>query len=383
MAEIITTGKTVDEAVEEACRQLGVNRDEIMVEILEMPQKILFFSKPAKVRVTKAESDFSVYELLYGEGQHERKAPEKKEQPQKPKKEQKQKNKDQERNQNNKKAEEVKQQTQEQKQPKEQKQDKNQKKEQKKEAVNELKKVKKAAEKKEDKKAEEATERMAENTVLEMIPEDQLPERAVNSFNFLKEIVAAYGAKEVEYQFAKTERGVCIQIGGEDAPMLIGKRGELMDAIQYLCTVGSSREGGDYCRVSLDVEGYRSRRETALRSLAEKTSAKVKKNRRSMTLEPMNPYERAIVHSEVQKIEGVTSHSVGSEPRRKVVITLEGASSDEGRRSRRNRSGKAGKVAEETTSETTNKVKVNDIPVRKELKSTEEFIGSLYGKIEL
>jgi spoIIIJ-associated protein len=89
------------------------------------------------------------------------------------------------------------------------------------------------------------------------------------------------------------------------------------------------------------------------------------------------------VHSEVQKIEGVTSHSVGSEPRRKVVITLEGASSDDGRRSRRNRSGKAGKVAEETTSETTNKVKVNDIPVRKELKSTEEFIGSLYGKIEL
>ena len=376
MAEIITTGKTVDEAVEEACRQLGVTRDEVKVEILEMPQKILFFSKPAKVKVTKAESDFSVYELLYGEGQHERKAPEKKEQTQKPKKEQKQKNKEQEKEQKNKKTEEVKQ------QPKEQKQEKNQKKEQKKEAVAELKKAKKTAEKKESKKAEEVTERIAENTVLDMIPEDQLPERAVNSFNFLKEIVAAYGAKEVEYQFAKTERGVCIQIGGEDAPMLIGKRGELMDAIQYLCTVGSSREGGDYCRVSLDVEGYRSRREVALRSLAEKTAGKVKKNRRSMSLEPMNPYERAIVHSEVQKIEGVSSHSVGSEPRRKVVITLEGASSDEGRRSRR-RSGKAGKVAEEAVFETTSKIRMNDIPVRKELKSTEEFIGSLYGKIEL
>jgi len=285
MAEIITTGKTVDEAVEEACRQLGVTRDEVKVEILEMPQKILFFSKPAKVKVTKAESDFSVYELLYGEGQHEKKAPEKKEQTQKPKKEQKQKNKEQEKEQKNKKTEEVKQ------QPKEQKQEKNQKKEQKKEAVSELKKAKKAAEKKENKKAEEVTERMAENTVLDMIPEDQLPERAVNSFNFLKEIVAAYGAKEVEYRFAKTERGVCIQIGGEDAPLLIGKRGELMDAIQYLCTVGSSREGGDYCRVSLDVEGYRSRREVALRSLAEKTAGKVKKNRRSMSLEPMNPYE--------------------------------------------------------------------------------------------
>ena len=377
MAEIITTGKTVDEAVEEACKQLGAARDEITVEILEMPQKILFFSKPAKVRVTKTEADFSVYDLLYGDNHQSEasKANAKKEQNQKSKKDQKQKNKEQEKEQKSKKTEEAKQ----TKEP-EQKQDKNQKKEQKKAAV-EQKKEKKAAEKKETKKEEKLAENTAENTVVEMISEDQLPERAVNSFNFLKEIVAAYGAKEVSYQFAKTERGVCIHIVGEDAPMLIGKRGELMDAIQYLCTVGSSREGGDYCRVSLDVEGYRSRREVALRALAGKTAAKVKKNRRSMSLEPMNPYERAIVHSEVQKIEGVTSHSVGSEPRRKVIITLEGASSDEGRRNRR-RSGKGGKVAEETATETTNKAKM-DIPVRKELKSTEEFIGSLYGKIEL
>lgn len=381
MAEIITTGKTVDEAVEEACRQLGASRDEITVEILEMPQKILFFSRPAKVKVSRAEADFSVHELLYGDGQHDRKAPVKKEQNQKPKKDQKQKSKEQEKEQKSRKTEENRQNREN-----EHKQENNQKKEQK-NAANEQKKTKKAAEKKEkreDKRTEEDLTAVTENITAELIPEDQLPERAVKSLNFLKEIVAAYGAKEVTYQFAKTERGVCIQIGGEDAPMLIGKRGELMDAIQYLCTVGSSREGGDYCRVSLDVEGYRSRREVALRSLAGKTAAKVKKNRRSMSLEPMNPYERAIVHSEVQKIEGVSSHSVGSEPRRKVVITLEGASSDEGRRNRRRGNSRSGKFTEETPAETTAaKVRMSDIPVRKELKSTEEFIGNLYGKIEL
>ena len=68
MAEIITTGKTVDEAVEEACRQLAATREEVKVEILEMPQKILFFSKPAKVKVTRTEAEFSVHDLLYGDG---------------------------------------------------------------------------------------------------------------------------------------------------------------------------------------------------------------------------------------------------------------------------------------------------------------------------
>ena len=381
MAEIITTGKTVDEAVEEACRQLAATREEVKVEILEMPQKILFFSKPAKVKVTRAEAEFSVHDLLYGDGHSPLNPAEKKEQKQNQKKEQKQKNKDQEKKQQKEKAAEEPKQAKE----KESKQENNKKKE-KKAAATELKKEKKTAEKaekKEKKQAVKEIEEETENIILEMITEDQLPERAVNSFTFLKQIVEAYGAKEVTYQFAKTERGVCIQIGGEDAPMLIGKRGELMDAIQYLCTVGSSREGGDYCRVSLDVEGYRSRRETALRALAAKTANKVKKNRRSMSLEPMNPYERAIVHSEVQKIEGVDSHSVGSEPRRKVIITLEGESSDDGRRSSRRRSGRSGKVSEERTSESTPKVKMSDIPVRKELKSTEEFIGSLYGKIEL
>ena len=233
--------------------------------------------------------------------------------------------------------------------------------------------------------ADENEEELAAEVILEMIPENELPERAVKALTFLKQIVDAYGAKNVEYTFARTERGVCIQIGGQDAPMLIGKRGELMDAIQYLCTVGSSRDGGDYCRVSLDIEGYRARREKALRGVAAKTAAKVLRVRRSQALEPMNPYERAIVHSEIQKIEGVSSHSVGSEPRRKVVITLEGEGGEDRRRGRRNRSGKSGSFAGKKTEQAPSvpKVRMSDIPVKKELKSTEEFIGNLYGKIEL
>ena len=153
-----------------------------------------------------------------------------------------------------------------------------------------------------------------------------------------------------------------------------------MDALQYLCTVASSREEGEYCRITLDIEGYRARREESLRELAAKVAAKVKKNRRSQTLEPMNPYERRIVHAAVQKIDGVDSHSIGTEPYRKVIITLEGASQDRRNRSRGRRNDSSDRRAEKQQSAPQVKA---PIPVRKELKSQEEFIGNLYGKIEL
>ena len=124
-------------------------------------------------------------------------------------------------------------------------------------------------------------------------------------------------------------------------------------------------------------------------------AAKVKKNRYSQTLEPMNPYERRIVHAAIQKIEGVTSHSVGSEPHRKVVISLEGGSPDRKGRGRRGRGGKGGSDRRREGGERRSierreqeaprvpKMSNRDSLVRKELKSKEEFIGTLYGKIEL
>ena len=353
MAEIIVTGKTVDEAVESGCRQLGVTREMVTVEVLEMPQKRLFMSKPAKVRLTQKEEEFSVHDFLYGD---EKKETNKKEaQPQKNKQEEKRPEK------------------------RERKEEKKDEKKVQKEVLKEKKKEEKPKPKKEELPVvaeEEEDENLPAETVLEPVTEQQLPDRAKRAYAYLQEMVKAYGVEQVEYAFAKTERGICILISGADAPALIGRRGEVMDALQYLCMVGSSREGGDYCRITLDIEGYRSRREKSLKELANKTMAKVKKNRRSYTLEPMNPYERSIVHSEVQKVEGFSSHSVGSEPNRKVVITMDGV---KGGRRRDRREGKP--ATEERKS--IPHIKVSDIPVKKELKSTEEFIGSLYGKIEL
>lgn len=115
-----------------------------------------------------------------------------------------------------------------------------------------------------------------------------------------------------------------ITIGGDDAGMLIGHHGETLDALQYLANLAANRAEGkdDHERITVDVEGYRAKREEALRALARRQAEKVQKYGRSVMLEPMNPYERRIIHSEVQEIEGVSTNSIGSDSNRKVVIYL-------------------------------------------------------------
>lgn len=116
----------------------------------------------------------------------------------------------------------------------------------------------------------------------------------------------------------------CIRIAGDDAGMLIGHHGETLDAVQYLANLAANRAEGkdDHERISVDVEGYREKREETLRALARRMAAKVQKYGKSVVLEPMNPYERRIIHSEVQNIEGVSTNSIGSDNNRKVVIFL-------------------------------------------------------------
>ena len=115
-----------------------------------------------------------------------------------------------------------------------------------------------------------------------------------------------------------------IDISGPKMGLVIGYRGETLDSRQYLTSlVVNKKREGEYVRVILDTEGYRKKREETLERLAEKTAYKVKKYRRSMKLEPMNPYERRIIHSKLQKIEGIATHSVGDEPFRRVVIELD------------------------------------------------------------
>ena len=127
---------------------------------------------------------------------------------------------------------------------------------------------------------------------------------------------------------------VLITVDGDNAGVLIGHHGETLEAIQYLANLAANKkvagEKREYVRVTVDVEGYRAKREASLRALARRMSAKVIKNKKSVMLEPMNPYERRIVHSEVQGIAGVSTNSIGSENNRRVVIFLDDAQTTTG-----------------------------------------------------
>ena len=133
---------------------------------------------------------------------------------------------------------------------------------------------------------------------------------------------------EAEMNIAEGENGETrISINGEGAAILIGHHGETLDSLQYLANLAANKridgKKEDYTKVSVDVEGYRAKREETLRALARKMATKVQKYKKSVMLEPMNPYERRIIHSEIQNIEGVSTNSIGSENNRKIVIFLD------------------------------------------------------------
>ncbi|MBQ7827719.1 MAG: Jag N-terminal domain-containing protein [Clostridia bacterium] len=133
---------------------------------------------------------------------------------------------------------------------------------------------------------------------------------------------------------------VGINIEGENTGALIGHHGETLDAIQYLANLSASRRSPtpnrEFLKLTVDIENYRAKREDTLRALARRMAAKAVKYKRNFVLEPMNPYERRIIHSEIQQIENVDTHSVGSDENRKVVVTYEGADKSD-RRSRQRR----------------------------------------------
>ncbi len=119
-----------------------------------------------------------------------------------------------------------------------------------------------------------------------------------------------------------------IAVSGESAALLIGHHGETLDSLQYLASLAANKrvdgKKDEYVRITVDVEGYRAKREETLRALARRMAARVQKYKKSVMLEPMNPYERRIIHSEIQNIAGVSTNSIGSENNRKIVIFLDG-----------------------------------------------------------
>ena len=182
-------------------------------------------------------------------------------------------------------------------------------------------------------------EQKAENKPAEPQKTMQEKEESINvtveektlAANFLKGFIKDIGFNcEVKADMTVNEKGFVsrlITIEGEGAASLIGHRGEMLDALQYLSNLCLARKSGgdhkEYVKVIIDIENYREKREETLRALARRMAAKALKYQRNVLLEPMNPYERMIIHSEIQGIEGVSTHSVGYDDNRKIVITCD------------------------------------------------------------
>nr|WP_026656302.1 RNA-binding cell elongation regulator Jag/EloR [Butyrivibrio sp. AE3003] len=164
------------------------------------------------------------------------------------------------------------------------------------------------------------TVKEVEKTVSSDINADEVCEKANK---FLKEVFDAMKMEVVvKTTFNQVDKILEIELSGDEMGVLIGKRGQTLDSVQYLVSLVVNRDYSEYIHVKVDTENYRERRKATLENLAKNISYKVRKSRHSVALEPMNPYERRIIHSALQGDRFVTTHSEGEEPFRRVVVTL-------------------------------------------------------------
>lgn len=307
---IRVTAKTVEDAIIEASIQLGTSSDNIEYEIIERETKgfLGIGAKKAVIEAKKKTTDEDIISEVFGtkkETVKETKKPEKEvvkaEREAKPEKETK------------KVAAEGKKPEKEHR-----KEFKEGRKEFKKEAKKEFKENKKPV------KTEEKAEAVKkEETAAPKQPKQPVNPQEVESKaeEFLKNMFATMDM-QVEIHAEYKEDTLNVDISGDDMGVLIGKRGQTLDSIQYLVSLVVNKGKSSYVRVKLDTENYRNRRKATLENLAKNIAFKVKKTRRPVYLEPMNPYERRIIHSALQNDPYVTTHSEGEEPCRKVVVTL-------------------------------------------------------------
>ena len=272
------TGKTVDEARANACAKLGVQADDINVsyEVLEMPQKTGFLGlklTPAKVRVTVEEAD----PIPAAPVVEEKAAP----------------------------APVAEEPKAEEKTPVEEA------------PAAPAAEEAPAAQPVEEAAAEAAPAEGEEVEVPINIEENNKVKAAVD---YLREVIARMGVENVTFSAVQKGEATIIRLDGEKLGALIGRRGETMESLSYLASLVANRLEGDYIKLGLDVAGYRDKRESDLTALAQRIGAKVRKTGRSFAMEPMNPYERRIIHSAISKMEGVRSESKGEGRDRRVVI---------------------------------------------------------------
>ena len=276
-----STGKTVDEARAKACALLGVQADDLNVsyEVLEMPQKTGFLglkTTPAKVRVSVELPDAPAAAPAkpvepVAEQPVETAAPVQETAPV---------------------AEETPAAVEEPAAP----------------AAEQTPAAQQPAE------TAEETEEVEEPIVIE---ENAKVKAAVD---YLREVITLMGVENVTFSAVQKGEATIIRLDGEHLGALIGRRGETMESLSYLASLVANRLEGDYIKLGLDVAGYRDKRESDLTALAQRIGAKVRKTGRSFAMEPMNPYERRIIHSAIGKMEGVRSESKGEGRDRRVVI---------------------------------------------------------------
>ena len=270
------TGKTVDEARAKACALLGVQAEDMNVsyEVLEMPQKTGFLGlklTPARVRVSVEEPDAPKAPEAPAAAETPAAAPveEKVEVP----------------------------------------------------AASAAEEAAPA----EEPKAEEAAP-VAEAAPAEEAEEVEVPinieenSKVKAAVEYLQEVITRMGVNDVTFSAVQKGEATIIRLDGEKLGALIGRRGETMESLSYLASLVANRLEGDYIKLGLDVAGYRDKRESDLTALAQRIGAKVRKTGRSFAMEPMNPYERRIIHSAIGKMEGVRSESKGEGRDRRVVI---------------------------------------------------------------
>lgn len=269
----IATGKTVDEARAKACALLGVQADDLNVsfEVLEMPQKTGFLGLkliPAKVCVSVEEPDAAPAQpveeakaapapVVVEEAPAAEEAPVAEAAP----------------------------------------------------VVEETAPV--------EEKAEEPAQETEEQEVPIVIEENNKVKAAVE---YLREVITCMGVQNVTFSAVQKGEATIIRLEGEKLGALIGRRGETMESLSYLASLVANRLEGDYIKLGLDVAGYRDKRESDLAALAQRIGNKVRKTGRSFAMEPMNPYERRLIHSAISKMEGVRSESKGEGRDRRVVI---------------------------------------------------------------
>ena len=150
-------------------------------------------------------------------------------------------------------------------------------------------------------------------------------EEVTRAKEFIKNVTEKLGINiEQEASYNEEDKLLKIELKGEGLGLLIGRRGETLDSIQYLTNIFVNKKSEDYVKVTIDAENYRARREEALVSLAKRTASKAVKYRKNMIIEPKNPYERRIIHEALQDYPEVTTYSVGEDPNRKVIVAYKG-----------------------------------------------------------